>query len=477
MKPLGAVFTPLPWARWALDRLDAPARVASGALFCDPTAGAGVFAWALAEAWAGPSGTFDPGWCRRITLVDRDGDFLETFARRWHQRWGFAFPEANLIETDVVTHPPDRRFDLVAGNPPWITYPDLEPEDQERYKPWFSTLGLVGRPSELLLGRSGLDLAALVTARAFESLVTPGGRAGFFLPLSLFHNEGAPGRWRKWKPDTVFDLSDSRPFPGVSTRCGWAEFSPGRTPPRPLPYFTGGPENWVRHDAVADSEGGPWRLLVPGTSSALPHLRLEPWQRPRQGINTGGCNAAFHVATPPPGVDGQYVHPLAGKVDRFILVPYDRQGRLLDEDELVRSGLAEWWSPSSEKMEARKGVLLGSQLSRGRWWALLGVGAYAFAPYKVIWSAYGKHKLDAAVFGPRDDGKVWQADQALQAYVPSLSEDDAHRVADFLNGDEVAAYLEGSRGAGTRSWAQPGRFRALWRFPPEPDTRVSTSGS
>jgi hypothetical protein len=478
MNRLGVIFTPPVWAGWALDRLDAPALVAAGATFCDPTAGEGAFALALSEAWATRSGTFDPTWARRITLVERQGEFLETFARVWHQRWGYSFPERNLIQTDVVTAPPDRRFDFVAGNPPWITYPDLESEDQERYRPWFQTLRLVGGPSELLLGRSRLDLAALVTARAFETLTKPGGRAGFFLPLSLFHNDGAPGLWRRWRPDTVFDLTEAQPFPGIATRCGWAEFTPD-APPRgsPIPYFTGKPGHWRRHDAVADTVGAPWRLVVSGTVPTLPVSDLEPWQRPRQGINTGGANEAFHVSSPPPGIDPAYVHPLADRPGRrkkeggWILVPYDHQGRILDETELIRSGLAAYWSDWVSRLAARRGILLGSQLNKGRWWALLGVGTYAFAPYKVIWSAYGKDKIDALVYGPRNDKAVWQADQALQAYIPCTEESDARRIAEFLNGEEVAAYLTSLRGAGTRNWAQPGRFKPLWRWSDDPESQ------
>jgi len=455
--------------------------VAAGASFCDPTAGEGVFAVALAEAWASDTGAFDPALARRITLIDRHGPFLEAFARRWRDRWGSPFPPHNLIETDVVTHPPEIRFDLVAGTPPWVTYPDLDGPSQDRYRPWFPALGLVGGPSELLLGRSRLDLAALVTARVFESLVVPGGRAGFFLPLSLFHNEGTPDRWRRWRPDAVFDLTESRPFPGVSTRCGWAEFTlKGTNATASLPgldYFTGTPAAWERHTAVADTGTGPWRLLAPGASAELPQLTLEPWQRPRQGVNTGGCNAAFHVSALPPEVDRRCVHPLAGKVDRWILVPYDRDGRPWEEHEVESSGLSAWWKPWRERLAARRGVLLGSQLTKGRWWALLGVGAYAFAPYKVIWSAYGKGRLDAQIYGPRSDGTVWQADQALQAYVPCATEADAQRVATFLNGPEVGAYLAGLRGAGTRSWAQPGRFKPLWRWSPAIETPAAASGS
>lgn len=484
MNDLGVVFTPVAWARWALERLDAPNQVAAGATFCDPTAGEGVFAFALAELW-GVAGAFDPAWARRITLVERRGEFLEAFAQRWYQRWGFPFPEKNLIETDVITAPPDQRFDLVAGNPPWVTYPDLEPEDQERYRPWFRALNLVGRPSELLLGRSRLDLAALVTARVFTTLVGPGGRAGFFLPLSLFHNDGSSGRWRRWRPDILFDLSVVKIFPGVAARCGWAEFTPDAPADadRPVPYFTGTPGAWEKFDAVAQP-GEPWRLVSPGTMPTVPSFPLEAWQRPRQGINTGGANAAFHVDRPPPSVDPAFVHPLAGrpgktdKSPRWILVPYHRTGQLLGEAELLESGLKDYWVPWREKLEKRRGILLGSQLARGRWWALLGVGSYTFAPYKVIWSAYGADRLDARVFGPRD-GTVWQADQALQAYIPCREEADACRIAEFLNGAEVSAYLHSLRGAGTRNWAQPGRFKPLWRWslPPAGGIPDETTGS
>jgi len=477
--PLGAVFTPQAWARWGLDRLDAPARVAAGARFCDPTAGEGVFAEALAEAWAGPSGAFDRAWARRITLVDREGAFLEAFARRWRQRWGWAFPEAGLVEADAVTAPAPGTFELIAGNPPWITYPDLPPADQDRYRPWFSAQGLVGPAQRLLLGASRLDLAALVTDRVLAHWGTPGARAGFFLPLSLFHNEGTPGPWRRrWPPEAVFDLTGARPFPGVATRCGWAEFAPGSpgAPGRPIPYWTGAPGAFDEARAVADSPGGPLRVLGPGADPGVPTLEIEAWQRPRQGLNTGGLNGAYHVAGPPAGVDPAFVHPLAGR-DRWILVPYDRQGRLLDEVGLEASGLARFWAPWKDRLAARKGILLGSSLARGRWWALLGAGPYAFTPYKVLWSAYGRRRLDAQVWGPRDDGALWQADQALQAYIPCHDEADANRIAEFLRGEAVAAYLEGSRSAGTRSWAQPGRFKALWRFRPGSETRAGTSGS
>jgi hypothetical protein len=425
---------------------------------------------------ASAAGILDPVWAARITLVDREGTFLDSFARNWRQRYGFPFPETNLLETDVVTRPPDRRFDVVVGNPPWVSYPELDPEDQERYRPWFRDLNLVGRPSELLLGRSRLDVAALVTARAF-SLVKEGGRAGFFLPLSLFHS-GSAARWRRWVPDTIFDLSEARVFPEVGTRYGWAEFSLNQRTRSPR-YFTGTPEAWVSWDAVQDAPEAPWRLVSPGTKTPVPQFPLAADQRPRQGINTGGANAAYHVAAPPPGVDPSLVHPLvrSGKPEKWIVVPYQRDGSILEEAAVVASGLAEFWVPWKERLAARRGLYLGSQFKRGRWWALLGVGAYAFAPYKVLWSAYGQTRLEPRVWGPRSDDRVWQADQALQAYIPCPTRDQADQLAAFLGSDAVHGYLASFRDAGTRSWAQPGRLTPLWMTPPEDGTPEGTNGS
>jgi hypothetical protein len=319
-------------------------------------------------------------------------------------------------------------------------------------------------------------MAALVTARAF-GLVKEGGRAGFFLPLSLFHS-GSAARWRRWVPDAVFDLTEARVFPEVATRYGWAEFSFDQKIQLPQ-YYTGTPDAWVRWDAVQDAPADPWRLRPPGTSAPIPQFPLALDQRPRQGLNTGGANAAYHRASPPAEVDPALIHPLVrpGKTEKWIVVPYHRDGRILEEPEVEASGLADFWADWKERLAARRGLYLGSQLKRGRWWALLGVGAYAFAPYKVLWSAYGQTRLEPRVWGPRSDGRVWQADQALQAYIPCPAKDQADQLAGFLASDAVHEYLVSFRDAGTRSWAQPGRLTPLWTTPPEGGTREGTIGS
>ena len=113
----------------------------------------------------------------------------------------------------------------------------------------------------------------------------------------------------------------------------------------------------------------------------------------------------------------------------------------------------------------------------GAWWACLGVGPYAFAPYKVAWSAYGSAEFAPRVFG-RFRGRSWQGNQALHAYLPCSSLNEARRLRRELARPGTQEYLESFRMRGTRSWAQPGRIARLFRFdPPPPGPPLSGNAS
>ena len=108
------------------------------------------------------------------------------------------------------------------------------------------------------------------------------------------------------------------------------------------------------------------------------------------------------------------------------------------------------------RLRSRKGVLLGSQLKRGYWWALLGVGPYNFFPFKIVWEAYGR-----ADFRPRLFQGRWQANQSLQAYIPLRTEDEARRILSLLADGRIEHYLRTMKMEGTMNWAQPARI-ARW---------------
>lgn len=107
------------------------------------------------------------------------------------------------------------------------------------------------------------------------------------------------------------------------------------------------------------------------------------------------------------------------------------------------------------EMCRRKGVLIQSQISKGSYWSLIGVGPYSFTKYKIAWESLGKREFRAVVL----DGH-WQGNQAMHAYIPSSSPKDARRICAELN-ESVPAYLKAFGMEGTCNWAQPGRIKRL----------------
>jgi hypothetical protein len=111
---------------------------------------------------------------------------------------------------------------------------------------------------------------------------------------------------------------------------------------------------------------------------------------------------------------------------------------------------------NADVLRSRKGTMLSAWMKRGYWWALLGVGPYCFAPFKVVWEAYGRSNYLPMLFNG-----TWQVNQSLQAYMPFQDEAEAIRVAGLLRNPDVEAYLHSTGTTGTMGWAQPGKIKRL----------------
>jgi hypothetical protein len=160
---------------------------------------------------------------------------------------------------------------------------------------------------------------------------------------------------------------------------------------------------------------------------------------------------AFELRAEPPG--------------RFILLPYDAEsGRPLEPGAIGRyPELSAYLARAEKTLRARRGSLIAGWIRRGYWWASLGVGRYSFAPYKVAWMSYGRSLFEPRIFRSFR-GASWQGNQALHAYVPCRTRNEAKAVLRSLSRPEVSEYLESFRMGGTRSWAQPGRILRLCSF-------------
>jgi hypothetical protein len=491
VKPIGDVFTPLRWAKWLVEQAGLLRCWVGGATVCDPTAGNGAFAYALMDLAAHAGIEVDDKMLSRLYLIEQQPKYLGEFEAGFQMKYHRSFPKGGLIHADIVLSNPRRRFDYLAGNPPWGNFNDLPLNYKEAIKPCFLEYGLVPDMQAVLLGSSRVDLAALVIAAVLNENLEPNGQAAFFLPLSLFCNDGAHSGFRKYRLKNsefrvcqIWDFQQRKIFPDILTRIGAAVFHRDKPNVFPIPYKSLAEDGWTSQYAAPIGEAtAPLSLSVGRADldeirTATP-ITVKAGQKPRQGVNTCGANQVFIFDQFPDHLPVQLVFPLLtkecfrnmdSKPHRFILLPYNPEtGNPLTEAELnLHPALGSYLALHRQTLENRKGSLLGAWIKRGIWWACLGVGKYSFAPYKVVWEAYGKHTFAPRVFSAFE-GKPWQPNQAMHAFIPCSTAREAESLLEQLRSSQIERYLKSLNIEGTCNWAQPGRIKRFLRFEePEP---------
>ena len=502
--PVGQFFTLPEWARELISR-GAFARWLEGARVLDPTGGDGALLEAFVSKALGYGIEPTAGMLARLHMMELDGSLVERFHARMRERYGVEVPAENTRIGDYLLEGSPGRFEVLVGNPPWMNFTELPERYKERLKPLFERYRLVIDRRRLLWGGARIDLAALVVAKAFadnalapaegggetaekrergaaaalprETAVAPrpGTLGAFFLPISLFFNEGAHDGFRAlaagsggFEVERIRELTGAGVFAGVRTRYAMVDFSAsGRLPRRRRPT----------HDRAGVE---PPPVEVP----AVEPIPIDKGSRPRQGVNTCGANDLFmfDVDDAPP-VEPELLYPLIGaehfeaapgeltapvtprreaSARRVVLLPYDRRtGRPLDEPTLRYSCPKAWAYLCSnyERLCGRRGTVIRGAIRRGHWWALLGVGPYSFARWKIVWRGTGGRRFLPRLFEGR-----WVPNQALQISMSFESHADAKRVLDRLISGDVERVLLAGGEAGTRGWAQPGRMRRFFRF-------------
>ncbi len=482
---IGEVFTPLQWAEWLLERWGIYDAWIAGASICDPTAGRGIFALALLRLASLRGECLSPELLSRITLIELHAKHLASFKNDVSQQFAVDFPPSQLVVRDVILDPPSTRFDYLVGNPPWANFTDLPAPYKDELKPYFVAEGLVPDKRKALLGSSRTDVAALVLKVVLGKLLSRHGVGGFYLPLSLFSGDDAHrgfrdyiANHRRFAVEEVCEFSESKVFDGVGTTYCCAKFKMDQMQKFPVRYFRESSGAWVEHRAIPlNAPSDQWRVLADGESDTFDDkidVALRPEQKPRQGVNTCGANKVFMFDEKPLHLPEEFVFPLVTKdiwkrgamvPVKWILLPYDRySGKPLSWQEIEKHpGLCRHLTEAKEELQQRKGTLIRSSIAKGIWWALLGVGRYSFAPYKVIWEAYGKNDFVPLVLGGYA-GQVWQANQAMQAFIPCWDEDDANRICADLTHPSIRSLLKQLNGDGKCNWAQPGKLKKVLSF-------------
>ena len=490
---IGQVFTPLKWAEWLINRWDIFEAWLNGAHICDPTAGEGTFPLAMLHIAKQKGIAITPERLSRLTLIEIVPSHLEQFRENVKCEFGIDFPTSQIFCQDVITEAHVGKYDILIGNPPWANFGDLPTGYKARVQPFFLEEELVPDRQKTLLGSSRTDIAALVLKVALGRLLKKNGVGYFYLPTSLFFGDGAHSGFRNYSArsarnggdshrdfavDTVYEFTSTKVFDGVGTSYCCAKFCGDTRQDFPISYFKELDGEWVEHKALPlKNPTDPWRIVKDldelNTGTTL-EIRLLPEQKPRQGVNTCGANSVFIFDRKPSHLPEQFLYPLATKEiwrqdtslpHKWILLPYHQQtGKPLTWKEIRQwDTLKKHLQNAQAVLKARKGTLLQSAINRGYWWVLFGVGTYAFAPFKVIWQAYGKSDFTPVVLSSVE-GQMWQGNQAMHAFIPCWSECEAQRVKTALENPKIPTLLRQLNGAGKCNWAQPGKIKKILEF-------------
>jgi hypothetical protein len=493
---IGRVFTPLPWAIWLIEVSGALQAWLAGASVLDPTCGEGAFLEAFIAAARREQIPVSRDAVARLHGIEIVAADKRRLLERVSARYGVELVEDNIRTADFIMADIPGRYDVIIGNPPWMNFTDLPRELKVKWGPEFVGRQLVKDKREVLLGGSRADVATLIVKKALDDVLAECGQAAFFIPLSLFFNSGAndrfrpfPGSAHAYRVVRLWDLGQEPVFEGISTRYGAALFDRQGAQAWPVETDVCARGIWTRsYSAAGDHRSGAWRQReTPEDGEAPRAIGIRASQKPRQGVNTCGANAVFIFERSgdrfrngfaeeweleedllfPLMNAGNFGRPLKTP-QRLILLPHDRStGRPLTWDAIEKCGsAARYLNHYREVLSRRKGTLIRGHIGRGFWWALLGVGCYSFAPWKVAWEALGRNSFTPAVL----DGR-WQGNQALHAFCPCHSRREAQALAAALRGTQVETWLKSSGMAGTCNWAQPGRIAQILTIRSEAETQ------
>lgn len=479
---IGEVYTPSIWARWLLEHWRVFDAWLNGAFVCDPTAGKGVFILELFEIAKDRNIAITPEMVARIGAYDINKNSIEHLKNTSYEKFHITLHEDMVYHADIVLSPPNPKFDILIGNPPWVNFADLPAEYKSFIKPYFIQENLVIDKKKLLLGSSRIDIAALILKVALGRLLRDYGRAYFFVPLSLFCGDDAHAGFRNYLANghnfavtEVFEFSQTKVFSGISASYCCAAFASDCEQVFPVTYYREKTKTqWEKRFAVPlCAPNDPWRICIDESAStkAIPHISLAKEQSPRQGINTCGANDIYIFTEKPDYIPEKFLFPLVTKEtlkqyppvpQKWICVPHDlTTGKPISLIEIKKyPSLYKYLKHSECFLTARKGTLIQTWIKKGFWWALFGVGAYAFAPYKVIWEAYGKRTFLPCIVDAFN-GQPWQANQAMQAYIPCYSMKEARSLLDVLQATKIQTLLSELNGEGKCNWAQPGKIKKI----------------
>lgn len=400
------------------------------------------------------------------------------------------------------------RFDLVAGNPPWVFWnnlPDLHREKVRNLMGSRYRLTSLKASSMKRLGQAGKDLSALFVYVAFDHYLTDSGRLGFVITQTLFQSTASnefrafavPGKL-SFAVTRVDDLVRVSPFKTATNKTACMFAHSGEATVYPLDYFVWSPSGRFDRDdsplsevvAACDIKRRTARPSSDATSfwviddqaEARPEMSVHhDSYRPRRGVETG-LEAVFRVRATAVLPTGEIlvtnvldrakkpVSQVSAALEPDLLYPYV-SGASISKWQALSGGVyvvphtaatgmkplgmreLQKQYPKTFAYLRRFEDELASRAIHKRWgrsnpfYAMYDIGPYTFAPFKVAWKRTTRY-FEACVLSTLPvEGTTLQRTALPNGkvmFIPTASEELAHFLCALLNSSFARAQMNAS---------------------------------
>jgi SAM-dependent methyltransferase len=216
-------------------------------------------------------------------------------------------------------------FDLIVGNPPWVTWGSLPKEYRVSTENIWSRYDLFEHKGlDARLGKSGDDISVLMTYVSVDRYLKQDGKLCFVITQSLFQSVGGGQGFRRFALGSkgipfnviqVDDLVELQPFDSATNRTAVFVCQKGDETKYPVEYHLWRKKEkgsiaidltwkevqektsvkYLRAQSVDGSRQGPWLVARPKTFTAIKKVLGGAQYRARMGAHTGGGNGIYWV--------------------------------------------------------------------------------------------------------------------------------------------------------------------------------------
>ena len=430
------------------------------------------------------------------------------------------------------------RFDYVAGNPPWVNWESLPADYRNETKPLWVYHNLFPHSGmDTILGKGKKDISMLLTFVAADNYLKDDGKLGFIITQSVLKTAGAGQGFRRLQLGSgqpiavvaVDDLVDLQPFEGATNRTAVIIVQRDRKTRYPVGYNV-----WRKTAAGRISEdvtlseatamcsirqfvaqpvddADPTSSWLTGRRQALQAVRkvlgasdyvgkagVCTWlngvywleivsQRPDglivvRNITEG---AKLEVENVQAAIESDLLYPLlrGRDVGRWQATPQAHQ--LMVQDPEKRRGYNENWLAVTYPKTYAYLKRFENELRRRSgyrryfketdpFYSVFNVGAYTFAPYKVVWPNIGS-EIAAAVVGAQANKPI--VPQHIVTLLACDQETEAHYVCAVLNSNPFDFAVQSYSQRGGKSFGTPQILENVRvpRFDPANPTHLALS--